>query len=340
MNNVIFFIILFIFKNAVAKPVLCQYLFHTDDRLSKAVRLFHSGNNDTTSLRQEVKYVVKTSDFESYLPRLQSFFQNRLKNRDKAADGFANITSTQYMSVGKYIQNGKRLSAKIRFRKYFTRALTDVRWKNLTVAETLTDRSWLELKIQHPEFDNVVFKPRLLIYDKDIEKLITEKYFDYKDIIVRRLKEINPGKDADIAKFINYFDALYTTPSMKAENMFAQTQYERTSYSIKLNRPDKPDEKIDVQITLDQNIRLKRMKDGKEFNAYGPDETVIEVKIPLQYAKLSQADLAIIPELAEIRNFVQMLQEKHQQKYPANKGKMSKIDKKNDMEYDSDYDWD
>ena len=322
-----------------ASPIMCKYLFHTDDRLSKSVRVFQQGKTDTTSLRQEVKYVVKTAEFDSYVPVLEDFFKARFKNRDKPEEGFANITSTRYMTVAKYIQNGKKLSAKVRFRKYLTRKLTDTGWKQLLVSEKLADRSWLELKIQHPEYANVVFKPRLLIFDKDVEKLITEKYFDYKDAILLRLHEINPGKEADIQKFADFFNALYTTPAMRVENMFAQTQYERTSYSIKLNRPDRPEEAIDVQITLDTNIRLKRLKDGKEFNVYGPDETVVEVKIPVQYAKLAVADLQALPELAEIKKLIAMLTEKHNQKYPENKGKMSKIDKKNEMENDPDLDW-
>ncbi len=324
---------------ATAAPIMCKLLFHTDDRVSKSVRAFQNGQTDTTSLRQEVKYVVKTLDFDSYLPVLENYFRERFKNRDKPLEGFANITSTRYMSIGKFIQNGKELSAKIRFRKYFTRELTDTKWKNLMVSEKLADRSWLELKIQHPEFDNVVFKPRLLILDKDIDKLVTDKYFDYKTGLIARLKELNPTKHADVEKFEAYFDALYTTPAMKVENMLAQTKYERTSYSIKLNHPDKPGEKIDIQITLDKNIVLIRLKDNKSFNVYAPDETVVEVKIPVQYAKLSESDLNAIPELAEVKKLLEMLQQKHLEKYPANRGKMSKIDKKNTLEYDDEYDY-
>lgn len=326
--------------NGHGAQVMCKYLFHTDDRLSKAVRIFQKGETDTTSLRQEVKFVVKTADFENYLSVLENFFQERFKNRDKPAEGFANITSTRYMTIGKYIQNGKQLSAKVRFRKYFTRALTDTHWKNLVVAKALAGRSWLELKIQHPEFDNVVFKPRLLISDKDVEKLITEKYFDYKEGILKGLKELNVGKESDIEKFLGYFDALYSTPAMKTENMLAQTQYERTSYSIKLRRPGRPQEVVDVQITLDQNIRLTRLKDGKKFNAYGADETVVEVKVPLEFAKMSEADLLALPELAEIKKLIEMLDRKHVAIYPKNRGKMSKIEKKDGMENDDGADWD
>lgn len=327
-------------SQAFSASMKCQYLFHTEDRLSRAVKAFQQGKTDTTSLRQEVKFVVKTKDLEAYIPSLANYFGSRFKNRDKAPNGFSNITSTRYMTVGKFIQNFKKLSAKVRFRKYYIRKLSDVKWKHLVVQPELKDRSWLELKIQHPEYDNVVFKPRLKIYDKDIDKLVTEKYFDYKAGILKRLLEINPGKEPDIAKFAAYFDALYTTPQMRVENMLAKTEYERTSYSIKLKNPAKPDETIDIQITLDYSIRLTRLRDGSTFNVYKADETVVEVKVPVAYSKLSKADIEAIPELTEIKKFIEMLDRHHVMDYPKNRGKMSKIDKKNNMQHDPDLDWD
>lgn len=334
------FSVLLLSSLAHSTPIRCQYLFHSEDRLTRAVKQFQNSQTDTTSLRQEVKFVVKTKDLDTYLPNLASYFGSRFKNRDKAAAGFANITSTRYMTVGKFIQNFKRLSAKVRFRKYYVRELSDTNWKNLTVHSELKDRSWLELKIQHPEFDNVVFKPRLKILDKDIDKLITEKYFDYKEGVIQRLHEINPGKEADIAKFASYFDALYTTPAMRVENMLAKTEYERTSYSIKLKNPSQANETVDIQITLDRSIRLTRLRDGSTFNVYKPDETVVEVKVPVAYSKLSEADIVAIPELIEIKKLIEMLNQQHVMDYPKNRGKMSKIDKKNDMQNDSDLDWD
>ena len=318
----------------------CQQLFspaaQTEDRFSRAVRQFQNGQQDTTSLRQEVKYVIKTNELNAYLPFLEKYFGERFKNRDKPPEGFANITSTDYMTVGKYFQNGKKLSSKVRFRKYYTRNLQDVDWKDVRVAPALADRSWLEIKIQHPEFENVVFKPRLQILDKDIRKLITGTgYFSFREGIIQRLHEVNPGKEADIKKFTDYFDALFTSAS-KVENMFARTEYERTSYSIKLKSGEK---EIDVQITLDQDIRLTRLRDHARFDVYGKDETVVEVKIPLEFAKLDAAALAKFPELAEIKKFIAMLDQQHVSKYPKNKGKMSKIDPKA-APPDNRYDWD
>jgi hypothetical protein len=72
---------------------------------------------------------------------------------------------------------------------------------------------------------------------------------------------------------------------------------------------------------------LTRLIDGKKFNVYSPGETVVEVKIPVAYSRLSSDDIAKYPGLATIKNFLQGLTESHSQKYPINKGKMSKIEK-------------
>lgn len=328
MKFLILFSILIATSLAHSKDKMCKNLFHVDDRVSLSILPFQSGKQDTTSLRQEVKFVIKTEVLKKYLDLLETTFGERFKNRDKAPEGFANITSTRYMTVAKYIQNAKKLSAKVRFRKYYTRDLKDENWERLVVAKELADKSWLELKIQHPEYDNVVIKPRLLIYDKDIQFLITERYFDRKEAILNRLKELNPGKEKDIAQFANFFFALYTTPSMRVENLFAKTDYERVSYSIKLFRKDVPDDKIDIQITLDENVHLRRLVDQRDYSeAYGKDETVVEVKVPVSFAGFTEANLQAIPELSEIKKFIEWLDQNHVPKYPKNKGKMSKIDK-------------
>jgi hypothetical protein len=309
-----------------AAAVRCKYLFREDDPVSRAVRSFQSGQTDTTSLRQEVKFVLKSSDVNKYMDVLQQRFSSRFKNRDVAPEGYANVTSTNYMKVGKYFQNGKKLSTKVRFRKYYQRRLDDTNWQHLRVIPELADRSWLELKIDHPDYDNVVFKPRLQVLDRDINSLVTSTgYQAARTGIARRLHELNPAKKADVDKFIAYFDALYSTPTMKVERMFAKTEYERTSYSIKLENPAKPGEFIDIQITLDQSVHLTRLKDGRAVDAYKPDETVVEVKIPLAYAGLTRRNIEAVPELAEVKKLIEYLTGRHLPEYEMNSGKMGKI---------------
>ena len=335
MRHLVSFFFFFLFlAQAFASAPLCSAIYPQPvqlDRFSQVVQKIQNGKKqDTTSLRQEVKYVVETTDLNQQLHRLQQYFGKAMKNRDKAPDGILNITSTLYLTVAKYkTVKGEEKSAKVRFRKYFTRKEIDVFWRDLKVSEDLADKSWLELKIQHPEFPNVVNKPRLLCYDKDIRNFTTDSFFLHKEQIRKRLEFLNPGKAEEVDNALEFMTELYANPARRVQNLYAKTEYERVSYSIKMKNSKNPEEAIDVQITLDENVRLTRLADNRSFNVYAPSETVIEVKIPVAYSKLSPEDIELFPGLAEIKSLNGWLQENHKMKYPMNKGKMSKIEKKN-----------
>ena len=327
---------------ALSKEVQCHLLFKSDDPVSQSLIAFQNGKQDTTSLRQEVKYVIKTKTLEAYLAQLQTAFGTKMTNRDKPAEGTKNITSTNYMTVVKYYSGGKKLSAKVRFRKYFTRDTTDIHWRNLKVSDELKTQSWLELKIQHPDYDNVVIKPRLKTYDTDLRWITSDNFFDHKEGLTKRLYLLNPDKKDDVDRFMNFLTEMNRTPSMRVENLFAKTEYERVSYSLKMKPPADKNGKaksFDVQITLDENIRLTRMRDQEKYNVYGNDETVIEVKIPVAYSNLSQQNIADIPELQNVKDFIVWLENHHENKYPMNKGKMSKIEKRHDLDRTQEYDY-
>lgn len=300
------------------------------DRFSQTVLKIQNGKKqDTTSLRQEVKFVVETSDLTKAMDQLQVFFGKSMKNRDKAPDGIFNITSTLYLTVAKYkTLQGVEKSAKVRFRKYYTREASDTAWKNLKVAKELADKSWLELKIQHPQYLNVVTKPRLLCLDRDIRFFVTDSFFTHKDQLRQRLLQLNPGKEEEVENALAFFTEMYSNPNRRVENLFAKTEYERESWSIKIPHASDSSKTIDVQITLDQNVRLTRLADKEKFNVYDPSETVIEVKVPVAYSTLDDTAIAQYPGLAEVKAFVAWLQDFHNLKYPMNKGKMSKIEKK------------
>lgn len=300
------------------------------DRFSQTVLKIQNGKKqDTTSLRQEVKYVVATEDLQKKLAELQAVFGKSMKNRDQAPDGFFNITSTMYLTVAKYkTLKGDERSAKVRFRKYYTREAPDTAWKNLIVSESLKDKSWLELKIQHPDYANVVTKPRLLCLDRDIKHFVTDSFFQHKEQLRERLLQLNPGKEEEVENALAFMTELYSNPRRRVENLYAKTEYERVSWSIKLPHATRSKETIDVQITLDENVRLTRLADKAKFNVYGSDETVIEVKVPVAYSALSDKDIEQYPGLAEVKTLIQWLDQSHNLKYPKNKGKMSKIEKK------------
>ena len=338
INFFAIFAFLLFSKITLAKEAQCRFLFRTEDPVSLSLLAFQNGEQDTTSLRQEVKFVIKTKDLNERLGQLQSVFGDRMKNRDKPALGTKNITSTNYMTVVKYFSGGKKLSAKVRFRKYFTRLDEDVHWRRLKVSDELQSQSWLELKIQHPDYNNVVIKPRLKVLDSDMRWLTTDGFFDHKEGLTKRLKILNPEKVADVDRFIDFLTQLNRTPAMRVENLFAKTEYERVSYSIKL-KPSGVEKGFDIQITLDENIKLTRLSDREKYNVYGNDETVIEVKIPVTYSTLSSENIATVPELQNIKDLIAWLELKHELKYPMNKGKMSKIEKKHDLDRSQEYEY-
>lgn len=309
------------------------------DEFSKVIFRMQNGKKmDTTSLRQEVKFAVATNNLKGMIDELQDLFGKSMKNRDKAEDGSINITSTLYLTVAKYQTiHGDEKSAKVRFRKYYTRDVQDIYWKNLKVSDSLKDKSWLETKVQHSDHDNTVFKPRLICWDRDIRNFVTDRFFDHKEQLRKRLLDLNPGQVEEVQNILDFFTTLYSNPRRRVENLFAKTEYERTSYSIKLPHALDPEQKIDIQITLDENIRLTRLADSEVFRPYSPDETVIEVKIPVAFANMTEADIQQYPGLAQIKSFVAWLTSQHNPKYPINKGKMSKIEKKgvNKDDYES-----
>lgn len=318
-------------QTGFAASALCAKFHNLPDKFSATVQKFKNGQKDTTSLRQEKKFVIKTAELDEYLKHLEKLYGNRLKNRDKAPEGYRNVTVTQYMNIAKYFDSGKELAAKVRARKYYTEednGYVPENQRKLRVNPSLSDKSWLEIKIQHPNYENVVIKPRLLCFDRDIKKIITEDFFDAKEGIRSRLLYLNPNKSADVDLFIEFFTNLYLSPSRRKENMYAITDYGRTSYSIKMQPGPNPGESIDIQMTLDTAVRLTRAKDGARFEPYSKDETVVEVKIPLQYSGLSPKDIQEIPDLVHIRDFIQWLEQRHIKKYPMNKGKMSKMEKR------------
>lgn len=327
---------------ALSKEVQCHLLFKNDDPVSQSLIAFQNGKQDTTSLRQEVKFVIKTKTLEAYLSRLQTSFGSKMTNRDKPAEGTKNITSTNYMTVVKYYSGGKKLSAKVRFRKYYTRSTEDFHWRNLQVSDELKTQSWLELKIQHPDYDNVVIKPRLKTFDSDLRWITSDSFFDHKEGLTKRLYSLNPDKKEDVDRFIHFLTQMNRTPAMRVESLFAKTEYERVSYSLKMKPPADANglaKSFDVQITLDENIRLTRMRDKEKYNVYGTEETVIEVKIPVAYSKLTAQNISDIPELQNVKNFLVWLESHHEKKYPMNKGKMSKIEKKHDLDRTQEYDY-
>jgi hypothetical protein len=96
-----------------------------------------------------VDHALKTLS-EKYGPNFQL--------RDQKLPGRKNVTVTQYaVPITFKGPNGNTLSSKIRFRKYYDAAeATPLSKAKLHPADIVKDRQFVEFKIDHPEYQQVV----------------------------------------------------------------------------------------------------------------------------------------------------------------------------------------
>lgn len=299
--------------------------FRLDKYSQHIYRIINRLGGDTTSLRKEEKFVIETAAGQKMMEELQGTFGSKMKNRDAAEDGFANVTSTKYVTVAKYTtKSGEEKSVKVRFRKYYVK---DKKTGYLTVAKGFEDYSWLEIKIQHPIYENAVTKLRLMSFDKDLKLFSSSEFLDFMPYLEKQLLKLNPKVPDIVGLALGYFDILYQNPHRLVKDLYAKTEYERVSYSIKIAHVSDPKKSIDVQITIDRDVFLTRMADRATFNVYDILDSVYEIKIPVEFAGLTPQNIAEYPGLARIKELVQWMENKHNKKFPMNKGKMSKIEK-------------
>ncbi len=168
---------------------------------------------------------------------------------------------------------------------------------------------------------------RVLFYDKDLSYFASSRFFDFAEGIRMNLLALNNKNPEVVELAMQYFDILYKNPSRMVKDLFAKTDYERVSYSIKIAHIADPAKSIDIQITIDRDIQLTRLADRATFNVYDIRQSVYELKIPVEFAALTPQNIAEYPGLARIKELVQWMEHHHDQKFAMNKGKMSKIEK-------------
>lgn len=280
--------------------------------------------------REESKYTVKTSLVEFRVGELQETFGPALKPRDQAPPGQENVTASDYAAKMRYRNyQGDERRVKIRFREYLTTDTGDIELKRVKNTSKIPDKIWLEVKIQHPTENKKVVKVRALTMKTDEKFFVDDQYLTYRDQILARLAALNlsgPKPLMSQEKFdrlVDFLDAVYGSPRRKT-GLFAKTMYRRRSFAVKLYVVGEK-EPLKVEFTMDDRIRLIRLADGKEFEAYLPGQTVVEVKIPSLYAGMSAKDLEKVRGLSTIKEFMEWLESRHDVRLPMNKGKLSKV---------------
>lgn len=298
-----------------------------DAELSKDVLKFMDvlGTGSTTSLRQESKFVVSESVVTEQLRALDLNYGANFQLRDQRVEGRKNVTVTQYAFPFKIKSGKKDLSAKIRFRKYFdTSDKMPLGQDALQAANFVKDRQFVEFKIDHPKFDQVVIKPRMIVLDSDVAMLHRKADFEaHRAEILERTVALPANSKtprAVIEQFMEVFGNFYAK-GPETLPLFAQTVYVRDSYSVMLKNQN--GEPVEIQMTIDREIGMTDNRSGKKTSAYRTEDIVVELKIPLAYAGLTAKNFAEVPGLNDIAALKNSLKSAHIKLYKEGSGKLS-----------------
>ncbi len=287
--------------------------------------------NSTTGNRTEFKRTVLVEKLHQALGKLSKTFT--LKPRDIIRPGTKNVTVTHYLNILKFDYKGQELGVKIRFRKYGTiqENLPNTP-ENVMINPDMQDVSFLEFKIDHPDFDNSVLKPRGILLDSDLNMIGTPEFLiQFEQILSRALSK--NSKNAESAETITKMQNLLKQLHIAGVplKLDSRTIYERTSYALPAKNLDTKKE-YEIQITIDEGILLYSYPHNKTVDAYKSESplTVVELKIPVEMVdsetkSFSPQVLNAIPQLKAIQTFLDDLTTNQAPGYEANKGKQSLI---------------
>ena len=233
-----------------------------------------------------------------------------LVNRDVRTPGFKNVTYTAYSNRFKLtFKNGKKLTSKIRARKYGLIADDlEVNKENFDPIKGMENVSFFEFKIENPDFDNSVLKPRMKIKDDDANALLNPnltkaQYAEIHERCVELNKMDTVEKQITMDETITLMLAAIRGIHKK-ESFFApeyETIYERVSYKIPII-DTATGKSYEVQITLDDDVSATSVGFNYTTPMYaGQVEkvTVGEVKLPIPLLQLlskggNAADLKLL----------------------------------------------
>jgi hypothetical protein len=315
-------------KHVFSEPLLISKDFIlADQELSEALLYFNEIIvASPTSLRQEDKYVVSEFMVDQALRILEELYPDQFELRDKKTPGFRNVTVTQYALPIKIPGLRDLLSSKLRFREYFQVAEnTPVNVKNLITQDSMHDRQWVEFKTDHPDHEQTVTKPRVVMLKKDIKSIQNmNTLLENREEIIKRTLELKENAKTDpkiIRHFVNIMMLLYAKGQFEQLPLFAKTVYARDSYVLSLK--GKNGENVEVQLTIDRDIKIIENEKHRTVKAYKPGDAVIEVKVPVAYAKLTEKDLENVPGLRDVLDLKNFLHNQNLDGYREGAGKLS-----------------
>lgn len=302
-----------------------QSLPLSEQQVLRLTQLNEFATVSTTGLRRESKMVVNESDFQRVFGEFSQYFGQRLKLRDVPEDGTNNLTDTLYTTPlwfnSPTAQRSLR-SVKVRVRGY----LSERQQSGEIIRSSITAKKrFLELKVDHPEFDGVVIKHRLLVTDEDLRVIFNPKA-TYASIqkVVDQVGQDPVNATMASSNLIDAFIAFVRAAPVVHSNFkhkYVVIRYRRDAYQVRLM--SKTNEPIDIQITVDDRVNLHDAKSGKNLAQYPEGARVIEVKVPLKYSQFTPENLSEVPELAVVQRLIETLDAAILPGFTSNTGKLS-----------------
>jgi hypothetical protein len=308
---------------------------------AKVIKATEPSKKSTTSARAEIKFALVLENMQRILGNFKSRIEDQIKgftlvDRVVPIGGKRNMTWTGYSNRFTLNYLGKKLRAKIRVRKYGTiEADAEITKENLQVLENMKDKSYFEFKIEDPDHDQSVLKPRVLMFDSDANLLLNPnlRISELKEIELRTQKLNSPEKPGDIEakeeidQTIHYM--LQAIQGLHEQGSLFQpefeTLYERVSYKVPLKNTTTGEE-YDVQITLDADVIATSLLyniSAQSFKHEVEKILVTEVKIPiplLQYLKTK--DYKEVPGLEAVAYLLQAIDYNSLKNFQGNSGKL------------------
>jgi hypothetical protein len=178
----------------------------------------------------------------------------------------------------------------------------------------------LEFKVGHPnepgpdgelsQMDGVVDKPGVVLDRADIDRLFASpgSFARFRDEILDRGRSLTSvNSQAELETMIERIGRLHEALPSRLQP-WMNVRYRREAYRLRFPNPEGGRD-IEAQLTIDRDIEVTLLEDGTRY-AYPPDEIVVELKIPVKYATMSDRELERLGlgELAEIRSRYQRMQ--------------------------------
>ncbi len=301
-----------------------------------------TSSDSTTGNRSESKYTLTVGAFVQLLLQFKGKIETALPNyklvvRDPLRDGYKNVTWTGY--ANRFLakaSSGKDIIVKIRLRKYGHVAESlEITKENFIVLDSLKEISWLELKIENPENESSVVKPRVLIHDSDANLLLSPELSkrDYQEI-VERMQVLNKHEDAavnaknmeSVRLMVKAIRRIHKEGSRLEPE--SETLYERDSYKVPLVN-SKTGQTYEVQMTVDKNVTVTDVATQYRSAIYKQapvSVAVVEFKYQESLRQLMAAGLLVdVAGLQEIQNFDDNVEGYSIRRHEINKGKLGHL---------------